>query len=311
MKDFSKTHLTFLVLFLILGLGGGYFWYWSVGYLEAKVEAKKGLESKKALVERKGLPPTPAVLSKLQENEKAFNELSSKSLEELRENVGLFDPVVVKQELGKIPQGLPSDAWKKLMNEKRVALDKLSQKNKVDVPKDSYYGFKRYQVPNPQDQFTGQLGIQLLGLTEISTILMDARVNQFKSAKRVFVEDVKATPGGNNDESIDAGILAGPENLYQVYPFEVVFRCSTVELRDVINRLNQSKYFFVIRFMMVDNEKANVKSKSAIQTEVAAEAIRKGSLIVSVAGDELLQVRMRIDMLVWSKQALEVKGAAK
>lgn len=323
MKDFSKTHLTFLVLFLIIGLGGGYFWYWSVNNLEATVRTKAAVQKNLAEIDKKGLPPTKAVLAKLEENEKAFRELSGKSLEELRENVGLFDSVVLRHEPGKLPVGLPPDAWKKLMNEKRIGLDKLAAKNKGQVPKDSYYGFQKFRIPNPEEKYTGQLGIQLLGLNEISTILIESRVRQYLAAKRADVTEPRSPGGGGGsggatDESLAASVVNGPAGLYQVYPFEVLIRCSTSELRDVINRLNQSKYFFVIRFLTVENEKSNVKSKSAIQTELSAAATKAGLLMVPVAGNEYLQVRIRIDMLVWSKEALgvatgnapEAKGSA-
>ena len=315
MKNFSKTHITFLLAFLLLGLAGGYFWYWSVHNLEVKNRAKANLLSKMVQVEKKGLPPTVAVLSKMKENEKAFQELSQKSLEEVRASVGLFDTVVLKQEPGKLPQGLSSDVWKKMMNEKRDFLDKLAANNKLEVPKDFYYGFQKYRISNPEERYTGHLGIQLLGLSELSTILLEAKVRKYNSAKRVFIEEggkVPGQPGASaqiTDESLAASVLNGPDNLYQIYPFEVAFRCSTQELRDVINRVNLSPYFFVIRFLNIENEKANVKSKSVIQTEVAAEATRKGSLMVPVAGNEYLQVRMRVDMLVWAKQNFETEKA--
>lgn len=312
MKDFSKTHLTFLVLFLIVGLGGGYFWYWSVDNLEAKIRAKGAVTKKLAEVDKKGLPPTQAVLTKLQENQKAFHELSEKSLEELRQNIGQFDSVVLKQEPGKLPQGLPPDAWKKLMNDKRLELDKLSAKNRGQVAKDYYYGFSKFRISNPEEKFTGQLGIQLLGLTEISNILIESKVQTYISTKRVYVTEPKSSGGmapAANDESLQASVVPGPDGLYEVYPFEVVFKCTTSQLRDVINRLNQSKYFFVIRFLMVENEKSNVKSKSAIQTELSAAATKAGLLMVPVAGNEYLMVRLRIDMLVWSKEALGVAAA--
>jgi len=317
-KDFSKTHIIFLVLFLITGLGGGYFWYWSISDLEAKTKEKADLQSQLGQLDKLAMPPTQAMLSKLQDNEKEFKQLSEKSLAEIQQMLGQFDSLVLKQEADKPPQGLSNDAWKKQMNDRRLDLDKLALKNKVDVPKDFFYGFQKYRLTSPDEKSTGRLGFQLLGADAISKILINAKVNKFLSLRRAPETDVgkpgtpvatsSGTSGNGNEDVLGAAILTGPQKLYQIYPFEVAIRCDTQQLRDVINGLNTSDYFFIIRFLAIENEKLNVKSKSAIQSEVVAEATRKGSLVIPVAGNELLQVRIRIDMLVWSKQAFSAES---
>lgn len=301
MKNIPTYSIVFVSLFVVACGLGGFFWYWAGDQYQTAVQERDGVVTKLSSIDRRPILPVKKNLDAIIGIKDGFTELLAAEMPLVRIGDGAFSSVVSEWKDGRPSGGLAPDEWKRLMNEKRQALDKLAEENRVAIPKDFYYGFARYRVPNPEPGITAGLGIQLLGINQLFEILIKNRVPSIRSVRRVFFEDA-GRPAGQpqtSDEALPGSILPGPMGLYLTYPFEVTFQSTAAELSKILNQIATAPLLFVVRSVTVENEVTEVKRRSAILGQVTEKAKQTGKLFVTVAGEEFLTVRLRLDLIVW------------
>ncbi|MFQ3670020.1 MAG: hypothetical protein SNJ84_01025 [Verrucomicrobiia bacterium] len=303
MKPAVPTYLiVFGALFVVVGGLGGGFWYWAASELDTARSVREQVTTKLTAMDRRPILPVQKNLDALTEKKNEFAAILDNALPGLKARNAAFAEVVTAWQDGRPSAGLSPDGWKRLMNERRQALDKEAADRKVKIPENFYYGFSRYRLPNPEAQFTPQLGVQLVAIDRLANILIESRVESIRAIRRVYFEE-PARAGGPpaGEEALPGAILQDPLKLYWVYPFELSFRCTTPQLAQVVNAIASAPELFIIRFIQVENEVTEVKRRSAIQTQLATEVRQTGKLFVTVAGDELLNIRLRVDLILWAE----------
>lgn len=303
MKSAVPTYLlVYGALFLVVGALGGAFWYWAGNELDSAQSARQQVATRLGSMDRQPILPVQENLEALKAKTEEFKKLLDEALPKLKASNQSFAEVVTGWKDGRPASGLSPDAWKRLMNEKRQALDKLASENRVKLPENFYYGFSRYRLPNPEASATPQLGVQLVAIHSLASLLIQSRVQEIRGIRRVYFEEA-GRPGAppTGDEALAGAILQDPLKLYSVYPFELTFRCNTQALASFLNRLAAAPELFIVRFLQVENEVTEVKRRSAIETQLAGQAQQTNKIFVTVAGEEFLNVRLRVDLLLWNE----------
>ncbi len=304
MKPAVPTYLiVFGGLFVVTAGLGGAFWYWAAGELDAARSAREQAATKLTAMDRRAILPVQQNLDALTAKNDEFKALLDAAMPKLTASNKSFSDVVTGWQDGRPSAGLSPDAWKRLMNDKRQALDKLAAENRVKLPDNFYYGFSRYRLPNPDAQATPQLGVQLVAIDRLANLLIQSRVESIRGIRRVYFEEPArvGAPAPAGEESLSGAIIEDPLKLYSVYPFELTFRCTTPQLARLVNGITAAPELFIIRFIQVENEVTDVKRRSAIEGQLATEVRQTGKLFVTVAGEEFLNVRMRVDLILWAE----------
>lgn len=306
MNAIPKHLLGGIIAFVVLAAAGGGAWFWTGSRLAAAVEERSSLQQQIATIGSKGIFPSSANLKILKDNVEAAGKIATDLLPRLEKQKDLLAPFTAE---GK---GMAPDAWKQKLFERREALMKLAESRKVAVTDDFYFGFKRYRVASPRPETTRDLGIQLAAIDELSRLLIEARVQSLTEVRRVMVDDAGSTGpvSAAGDEGLAALVVEGGGGLYRVFPFELRFAASPAALREFVNALARSGNFFITRFIVVENQKNVVPKRSEITGQGAAPANLGGlpggpgaaesRLLIPVLGQEALNVRARIDCIVWS-----------
>jgi hypothetical protein len=312
MKDLPKHLLGGIIAFVVIALAGGGIWFWTNAQLAAAVENRSQLQQQISALGAKGIFPSSQNLQLLKGNVEAATSLSTALLPRFEKQTALLAPLTAE---GK---GLAPDLWKQRLFERRDALKKLAESRKTQLADDFYFGFKRYRVASPREGTTMDLGVQLAAIDEISRILFESKVASLTEVRRVFVEDTQGPsggPAGAGEEALAAQVVPGGGGLYRVFPFEFRFQTSPEGLKQFVNGLARSEYFFVTRFLVVENLKNVVPKRSEISGQTAAAAgagipglsatAGESKLLVPVLGQEQISVRARIDCILWNPPAAE------
>jgi len=298
MKDIPKHYIVAGVLFVVLGLLGGAAWFWTGTQLATALEEKQQLETQLQAVSRKGVFPSRANLEKLQTQTEAIDEKLRPVLMEIQETGKLFDPVRGTANEEGDYSGISANEWKKLLGEKRDRLLALAQNKATQLPENFYLGFSKYRALNPAEADTYLLGIQLFAIEEMVEILLESSIDELNRVARVTADGDSAQ---GSTEGLAAQNVEGPAGLYTVYPFELSFKASPDSIFSTINRITDSKYFFIIRFIDIENEKTSVPRRSEVISDASSETMTK--LLVPVVGQEKVQAVIRVDLIVWKASA--------
>jgi hypothetical protein len=208
-------------------------------------------------------------------------------------------------------------AWKHDLDDEVLRLNTAAKTKSVVVPPNYYFGFSRYLNQSPSDEQTAVLTKQLLGIEEITNILIGAQVKGIASIRRTYEEDPHAAQGqsgaATEGDRLAGYALSGPGGAYKAYPFEIVFDTDSEHYRRVIDGLVQSPYVFVVRSLSVKNSAPNspmlndldrmagTPPSSVIGTspgEVAATTSTVGPQYLF--GNSTLTVTARVDMIEWT-----------
>jgi hypothetical protein len=313
MKMFSRFDLGMIVAFVVVALLGIAGWWWLSGQLQtAQADAATAAGEFDTYTKKQVYLPTKSNLTTLQ------NNISIMTAQ--------LDPLVAstlqspKNGLGDIQQ-LDTVAWKHSLDDKVSHLNAAAATHGISVPEGFYYGFSRYLTTNPNQDATTVLERQQLAIGAIATILINAPVRSIVSVQRTYEEDpVSATAasrsGGGSVSQLDGHSIDAPGGVYTAYPYEFEFDADTESLRAVVNQLMKADYVFVIRSVMVQNEKldspkkselggmagVNTAETSIINSSPGAVAASQPTPTVGLQylfGDEALHVRMRIDLIDW------------
>jgi hypothetical protein len=86
---------------------------------------------------------------------------------------------------------------------------------------------------------------QLRAIEKITSLLIESRADDITQIRRSEVE----SSGGT--DTLDVPIVNDPQALYQTFPFEFQFHCTPEALRDFLNSLTKSDWFFAVRKVQV------------------------------------------------------------
>jgi hypothetical protein len=212
-------------------------------------------------------------------------------------------------------------AWKHDLDDEVHALNAAAKAHGVTVPPNFYFGFSRYVNQSPGDDQTAVLSKQMLGIQELSNILINAPVKDIQAIRRTYEEDPHITgsnsggsSGGSSDsDHLGANALVAPAGAYTDYPFEVEFETTPENLRPVVDNLIQSPYLFIIRTMIIENsipdspklatldQIAGAPAPSVVDSSPGAVASTQSTLgPQKFFGYSTLKIKARIDMIEWS-----------
>jgi hypothetical protein len=133
------------------------------------------------------------------------------------------------------------------------------------------------------------LGQQLQVIDELSRLLIQNRVEQLRSIRRVEVE-----PGAASTDALNTPVVKDPQGLYTALPFEVQFACSAESLRQILNALTEARWFFNVRQVAVNTETIETGATAAVTPAAstvpagearAAERVKRTLLVVTLNVD--------------------------
>lgn len=295
MSQLPKHLVVSLIAFVVIGLLGGGAWFWTAGRLDTALLEYGSVTQQLQTVQAKGFFPSSQNLKLLESNQGAVAALSKELLPQMDRANELFAAFLSPDK-----KGLSQEAWKEKLVSTREELKKSAEHANIDLADDFYFGFKRYRVASPPAGATRDIGIQLAAIQEISHLLIKAHVSGIKEIRRVMVEDAGLpTPAGGSEEALAAVAVDGAGGLYRVYPFEIKFQSTPQAMNKFVNELSRSPMVFLVRFMVVENEKNTVPRRSEFAASAPAEGT-EAKLLVPIIGQEQINARMRIDLVHWN-----------
>lgn len=192
------------------------------------------------------------------------------------------------------PPDLRPVAFLQMMASQLAKLRQTADAANVKIVDGFAFGFSRYAgspptIParNLSDEDTRRvvtlLVKQLRAIEKISTLLIESHVDDINVIRRSEVES------SNGPDTLDVPIGNDPNALYQVLPFEFQFDCTPEALRDLLNSLTKSDWFFAVRKVQVTGEAPPVEKmgtsstgKPAAPVDVAAPKRTRLSVILRV-----------------------------
>jgi hypothetical protein len=177
-------------------------------------------------------------------------------------------------------------------------LRQAAEAAKVKIVEGFAFGFSRYAgtppaIParNLSEEDTKRvvtlLVKQLRAIEKISSLLIESHVDDITQIRRSEVES-----GGGSD-ALDVPIVNDPRALYETLPFEFQFRCTPEALRDFLNSLTKSDWFFAVRRVQVVGEPPPPPEKSGAASPGGAPV----PPVVSAPTRTHLAVTVRIDLI--------------
>lgn len=300
MKNLPKHYIVLIAVGVVVCLAGGGAWYWTGTQLSDALQKKQQLETQQQSIEVRGIFPSQANLDKLTQQSEEITATLEPVVAKLVETSKLLDPIRGSKTEDGMYNGLSGNDWKRSLGEKRDAIIELAKSRNATLPEDFYLGFKRYRALNPAERDTFSLGVQLMALEELTKILLSSGVNEISEIKRVIVEETGAGPTAQGN--LKAKLVEGPAQLYSIYPFEIALNTLPSALMDTVNAIAASPYFFIIRFVDVENEKTSVPRRSEVLSQASTDGDK---LIITVAGEERVKAVLRVDLLVWDPKPKE------
>src|ERR1017187_9309198 len=157
------------------------------------------------------------------------------------------------------PPDLRPVAFLQMMASQLAKLRQSADAAKVKIVDGFAFGFSRYAgtppaIParNLSEEDTKRvvtlLVTQLRAIEKISTLLIESHVDDIDQIRR---SEVEPTSGS---DTLDVPIGNDPKVLYQTLPFEFQFHCTPEALRDFLNSLTKSDWFFAVRKVQVTGE---------------------------------------------------------
>jgi hypothetical protein len=214
-------------------------------------------------------------------------------------------------------------AWKHDLDDDVHRLNESARAHSVTVPANFYFGFSRYLSQSPSDEQTAVLTKQLVGIEQLSTILINEQVKDIQAIRRTYEEDPHSVTTSNGPNLAEEGDqLSGystiaPGNSYTTYPLEVDFETTSESFRTVVDNLIQSPYIFVIRSLSVLNSKGATPTISELDTMAGTPAAPNPAAAPGDAttaastrgpqylfGNSVLKVKARIDMIEWTAPSI-------
>jgi hypothetical protein len=191
-------------------------------------------------------------------------------------------------------------AWKHDLDDEVRRLTTAAHLKSVALPANFYFGFGRYRGQSPGDDQTQVLTKQLLGIHELATILIDSQVASIGAIRRTYEEG-----GGTADDPdyLTGRAYPAPNQVYQVYPFQVEFVGSPEDLRPFVNKLIQSPYILILRSIAIESTAGDSPKTNGLDQMAGASpggdnsGTPKGPQFLF--GNATLKIVARVDMIEW------------
>ena len=134
---------------------------------------------------------------------------------------------------------------------------------------------------------------QLRAIEKITSLLIESHADDITQIRRSEVE----SSGGT--DTLDVPIVSDPKALYQTLPFEFQFHCTPEALRDFLNSLTKSDWFFAVRKVQVAGEPP--PAEKSVATPPGGAPV---PAVVSAPKRTHLAVTVRVDLIEFpGKQA--------
>jgi len=196
------------------------------------------------------------------------------------------------------PPDLRPVAFLQMMASQLAKLGQAADAAGVKIVDSFAFGFSRYAGTPPtiparnlseedSKRVVTLLVKQLRAIEKISTLLIESRVDDITEIRRSEVES------GNGPDALDVPIVNDPRALYQTLPFEFQFHCTPEALRDFLNALTKSDWFFAVRKVQVIGEPPPPAEKSGAGPHGGAPA----PAAVSPPKRTRLAVTVRVDLI--------------
>jgi uncharacterized membrane protein YgcG len=315
MKKLSTFDIVMIVLFVVVGLLGGGAWYYFSGQLAATQQTVASASSDFAQYSsREVYLPTANNVKTVQASIDLIHAQLDPIIKNQLQNPGDKLPDTAKEDTDTVK-------WKQHLDEEVGRLNNAAKTHGVAVPDNFYYGFSRYLSTNPANDQIVVLSKQLLGVVEMANIFINAPVRSIATFRRTYEEDPPTAAGpGSSSASLaaNASMLPGhstsaPGDVYTAYPFEIEFESDTTSLRKVIDGLLKSPYIFVVRSVVLQNDKTvspqvgdldkmmGNNQPGVTDSSPGTVGIDKSSLPPQwLFGKELLHIKIRVDMIEWN-----------
>ncbi len=196
------------------------------------------------------------------------------------------------------PPDLRPVAFLQRMASQLAKLSQAAAAANVKVVDGFAFGFSRYAgtpptIParNLSEEETKRvvtlLVKQLSAIEKISSLLIESHVDDITQIRRSEVES------SSGPDTLDVPIVNDPRALYQTLPFEFQFHCTPEALRDFLNSLTKSDWFFAVRKVQVVGEPPPASEKPGTAAHGAAPV----PAVVSAPKRTLLAVTVRVDLI--------------
>jgi uncharacterized membrane protein YgcG len=315
MKKLSVFDIAMIIAFVVIGLLGGAAWY----YFSAQLAATQQTVSASAADFTKYTSgqvflPTANNVKTVQANIDLINAQLDPIIKNQLQNPANKLPDVAKEDTDTVK-------WKQHLDEEVGKLNAAAKTHGVTVPANFYYGFSRYLNANPANDQIVVLSKQLLGVVAMADIFINSPVRQINTFRRTAEEEPNSGTSNAPASKANIDILPGHSSsaagdVYTAYPFEIEFESDTTSLRKVVNDLLKSPYIFVIRSVVVQNEKSNSPQVGDLDkmmgnggpdvadSSPGSVGANKSDLPPQwLFGKELLHVKLRVDMIEWNHVA--------
>lgn len=199
-----------------------------------------------------------------------------------------------------VPPDLRPVAFLQMMASQLAKLSQAADTAKVKIVDGFAFGFSRYAgtpptIParNLSEEDTKRvvtlLVKQLRAIEKISTLLIESHVDDITLIRRSEVES------SSGPDTLDVPIGNDPHALYQTLPFEFQFHCTPEALRNFLNSLTKSDWFFAVRKVQVVGEPPPAAEKTGAGSHGAAPA--PALAVASAPKRTLLAVTVRVDLI--------------
>ncbi|MDK3162316.1 Amuc_1100 family pilus-like protein [Kamptonema cortianum] len=281
-----KDHLTVIVISsvtLVLGLVGLYL----------ISSAKSGLETAKgeldALRMRMGpvlnYKPFPSV-----ENIKAVEKNQQAILQAKQQFMDYFNnPDIEKEDVEPI-------VLRNRIVDFRQEMGALTKQKGVITPQDFGFSFEMYGQVLPDKRNTEILAQQLSTLAVVMPLVIESGIQEIKTVSRASLIDEKPAPGARPS---NLKVSEDEELGFRRLPFEVSFIGDINNLREIVNKMSQSRNLLVVKDVMIKNHNLKIPTLAQMNTEEALEAQKNSSAPIIIFGLEKIEVSIRFDLLIF------------
>ena len=312
MKKLSAFDIGMIIAFVVIGLLGGGAWYYFSGQLAATQQtASAAAADFTKYTSGQVFLPTANNVKTVQANIDLIHAQLDPIIKDHLHNPGDKLPETAKEDTDTVK-------WKQHLDEEVGKLNAAAKTHGVTVPANFYYGFSRYLNANPANDQIVVLSKQLLGVVEMADIFINAPVREIATFRRTAEEEANSGTATAALSKANPDILPGhsssaPGDVYTAYPFEIEFEADTDSFRKVINDLLKSPYIFVVRSVVVQNERSDSPQIADLDKMIGNNGTgvtdsTPGTVGTSktdlppqwLFGKELLHIKMRVDMIEWN-----------
>lgn len=239
----NSTLVVAIVVSLIAVGGAGYYLSASMGksaeataLLNAAVQRRDGLVNKRP-------------------NHPGFEKIDNiKAAKEDFERLQAFKTDLTRGFTATTPTEPTERGFKQSLAEAMELIEAEGQRSGLTVPDDFSLSFTAQKISYKfASNSLDQLSIQLADLTEVTKILLDARVNSIESFRRVKVSEDDSGENAIEEEYINNfAITTNEETQAVIYPYEVTFRAFSEEIGDVLEGIAASPYSILVKTIAVE-----------------------------------------------------------